>query len=268
GKSKARALRPGKNHGGHKGRPGARSESGRPPKGFQGAAKNPIRGPGDDAPARGGAGNRSGGNTPPRTTPAAGPDRMDRGPLPSSGRPYPARGEDKGPGRGPKPAGSPGSGSSRPDRGGRARGSEDPEAKKPWAGKPRHYPEKKRPIAFPSRPAGNYAGKPSHGKALGFAKPSKAELGKLMARYGVPLPPHTLDLLWAYHQLLRENNADQDLTRLIGFDTVAQRHYADCMSLHGMMKGKWPSPLVDVGSGAGFPGLMIKLMSPSTRIVL
>src|SRR5690606_3962609 len=68
--------------------------------------------------------------------------------------------------------------------------------------------------------------------------------------------------------LLREDNADQDLTRLRGLDTVAQRHYADCMILHGRMRGKWPSPLVDVGSGAGFPGLMIKLMSPSTRIVL
>jgi 16S rRNA (guanine527-N7)-methyltransferase len=35
-----------------------------------------------------------------------------------------------------------------------------------------------------------------------------------------------------------------------------------------LMGGKWPSPLVDVGSGAGFPGIMIKLMSPNTRIVL
>ncbi len=89
-----------------------------------------------------------------------------------------------------------------------------------------------------------------------------------MSLYGVKLPAKTLDQLWAYHQLLRANNGDQDLTRLIGFNTIAQRHYADCMILHGMMHGKWPSPLVDVGSGAGFPGIMIKLMSPGTKIVL
>jgi 16S rRNA (guanine527-N7)-methyltransferase len=100
------------------------------------------------------------------------------------------------------------------------------------------------------------------------APPSKIELGRLMSLYGVALPAKTLDKLWAYHQLLRKNNGDQDLTRLIGFDTIAQRHYADCMILHGMMRGKWPSPLVDVGSGAGFPGIMIKLMSPATTIVL
>ncbi len=100
------------------------------------------------------------------------------------------------------------------------------------------------------------------------APPSKLELGRLMTLYGVPLPAPTLDKLWAYHQLLRANNGDQDLTRLIGFDTIAQRHYADCMILQGIMRGKWPSSLVDVGSGAGFPGIMIKLMSPGTTIVL
>lgn len=89
-----------------------------------------------------------------------------------------------------------------------------------------------------------------------------------MGLYGVRLSPHTLDQLWKYHQFLRANNQDMDLTRLIGFETMAQRHYADCMILHGLMQGRWPSPLVDVGSGAGFPGLMVKLMSPGTRIVL
>jgi 16S rRNA (guanine527-N7)-methyltransferase len=122
---------------------------------------------------------------------------------------------------------------------------------------------------------GGFTGKPIRGKRFpprtseaADVKPSKIALGQLMARYGVHLQPQTLDLLWAYHGLLREHNHDQDLTRLIGFDTIAQRHYADCMILHGMMKGKWPSPMVDVGSGAGFPGIMIKLMSPSTQIVL
>jgi 16S rRNA (guanine527-N7)-methyltransferase len=90
----------------------------------------------------------------------------------------------------------------------------------------------------------------------------------LLSRYGVHLQPPVLEKLWAYHQLLRSHNHDRDLTRLIGFDTIVQRHYADCMIVHGLMRGKWPSPLVDVGSGAGFPGLMIKLMSPETRIVL
>jgi 16S rRNA (guanine527-N7)-methyltransferase len=102
----------------------------------------------------------------------------------------------------------------------------------------------------------------------GRPNPSKEEMGRLMAWHGVRLHHSTLDSLWTYHQFLRENNKDLDLTRLIGFETMIQRHYADCMILHGFMQGRWPSPLVDVGSGAGFPGLMIKLMSPGTRMVL
>lgn len=127
----------------------------------------------------------------------------------------------------------------------------------------------------PGEQAAAWKGKPIRGKRYPArpetaidVKPSKLALGQLMARYGVHLQPQTLEQLWAYHGLLRENNHDQDLTRLIGFDTIAQRHYADCMILHGIMKGKWPSPMVDVGTGAGFPGIMIKLMSPSTQIVL
>ncbi len=114
----------------------------------------------------------------------------------------------------------------------------------------------------------NFPAKNLQGKKRLDAPPSKLELGRLLTKYGVPLNEKILDKLWQYHQLLRANNGDQDLTRLIGFDTIAQRHYADCMILHGLMNGKWPSPLVDVGSGAGFPGIMIKLMSPETEIVL
>lgn len=133
------------------------------------------------------------------------------------------------------------------------------------AGEGKHRSGWKAPKPRPGQPKAGGRPAPTGGPAI---KPSKPVLGQLLTRYGVYLQPHTLDQLWAYHQLLREHNHDQDLTRLIGFDTIAQRHYADCMILHGLMKGRWPSPLVDVGTGAGFPGMMIKLMSPSTRIVL
>jgi 16S rRNA (guanine527-N7)-methyltransferase len=158
---------------------------------------------------------------------------------------------------------------------GRPMPDRNPEAQPGW-GTSKRAPMDRNPGG--QRPGGGNSGRPAAGgqKPTGYGsagqgsgvRPSKPALGQLMARYGVHLQPNTLDQLWAYHQLLRANNHDQDLTRLIGFDTMAQRHYADCMILHGMMKGKWPSPMVDVGTGAGFPGIMIKLMSPSTHIVL
>ena len=119
-----------------------------------------------------------------------------------------------------------------------------------------------------SRPANAHASKPapqrSKGDANREAAPSRERLGTLLTGHGVPLSGKILDKLWIYHQLLRKNNGDQDLTRLIGFETIVQRHYADCLILHDKMKGQWPSPMVDIGTGAGFPGLMLKLVSPQT----
>jgi 16S rRNA (guanine527-N7)-methyltransferase len=100
------------------------------------------------------------------------------------------------------------------------------------------------------------------------APPSRGRLEELLNMYGVALPGTVLDKVWQYHGILRRNNGDLDLTRLIGFETIVQRHYADCLILHKMMKGKWPSPLVDIGTGAGFPGLMIKIASPETEMIL
>jgi 16S rRNA (guanine527-N7)-methyltransferase len=100
------------------------------------------------------------------------------------------------------------------------------------------------------------------------APPSRGRLEELLVSHGVTLPGPVLDKVWQYHGILRRNNGDLDLTRLIGFETIVQRHYADCLILHKLMNGKWPSPLVDIGTGAGFPGLMIKIASPSTKIIL
>jgi 16S rRNA (guanine527-N7)-methyltransferase len=98
--------------------------------------------------------------------------------------------------------------------------------------------------------------------------PSRSRLEELLNTYGVTMPSVVLDKVWQYHGILRKNNGDLDLTRLIGFETIVQRHYADCLILHKLMNGKWPSPMVDIGTGAGFPGLMIKIASPSTKIIL
>jgi 16S rRNA (guanine527-N7)-methyltransferase len=100
------------------------------------------------------------------------------------------------------------------------------------------------------------------------APPTRTRLEELLNSHGVAMPATVLDKVWQYHQILRRNNADLDLTRLIGFETIVQRHYADCLILHKLMKGKWPSPLVDIGTGAGFPGMMIKIASPSTEVIL
>lgn len=97
--------------------------------------------------------------------------------------------------------------------------------------------------------------------------PSRKSLDTLLRYYGVELKGHTLDQLWEFHQLLRKHNGDQDLTRLNAFETMVERHYADCI-LPSAFVSQWPSTMLDIGSGAGFPGIPLKIVYPHIHLTL
>jgi len=98
-------------------------------------------------------------------------------------------------------------------------------------------------------------------------KPCRQSLDILLRRHGIELKRETLDKLWLFHGLLRENNKDQDLTRLNAFETIVERHYADCIIINSFVK-EWPSKMLDIGSGAGFPGIPLKLVNPQINLIL
>jgi 16S rRNA (guanine527-N7)-methyltransferase len=88
----------------------------------------------------------------------------------------------------------------------------------------------------------------------------------LLAQAQLRLNDQQLDQLWRFDQLLRRRNQDRDLTRLIEFETVVVKHYVDSMFVGKLID--LPSPLVDVGTGAGFPGIPIKIRYPHLTLVL
>ncbi|MET0386726.1 MAG: 16S rRNA (guanine(527)-N(7))-methyltransferase RsmG [Polyangiales bacterium] len=96
--------------------------------------------------------------------------------------------------------------------------------------------------------------------------PSLERMRALLDRGGISLKTDQLDRLWRFDQLLRRRNQDRDLTRLIEFETVVVKHYVDCMYVTKLIE--LPSPLVDVGTGAGFPGIPLKIKQPGIELVL
>ena len=70
-----------------------------------------------------------------------------------------------------------------------------------------------------------------------------------------------------YYDLLAEKNKVMNLTAITGEDDSARKHFLDCAAplLLFPMAG---TSVIDVGSGAGFPGLPLKILEPDIRLTL
>lgn len=96
--------------------------------------------------------------------------------------------------------------------------------------------------------------------------PSRASLRAILERCGVPLPSARCDLLWSYHRMLRAANAELNLTRIHNFENMVLKHYVDSLLVLNLTD--LPSPLIDMGSGPGLPGIPLKIARPDIEMVL
>ena len=81
------------------------------------------------------------------------------------------------------------------------------------------------------------------------------------------LPEHTADTLCAFGQAVIEQNKVMNLTAITDPVQVARLHLLDSLTLTRCLdlKGK---RLIDVGCGAGFPGVPIAIACPETDVTL
>jgi 16S rRNA (guanine(527)-N(7))-methyltransferase RsmG len=96
--------------------------------------------------------------------------------------------------------------------------------------------------------------------------PSPQRLRGMLAGAGIRLDEQALDRLWRYHTLLRSRNDDRDLTRIVGFEPMVIKHYVDCLIVGDLFA--LPSPLLDIGTGAGLPGIPLAIRYPKLHITL
>jgi 16S rRNA (guanine527-N7)-methyltransferase len=98
--------------------------------------------------------------------------------------------------------------------------------------------------------------------------PGLPSLREWFERSRLPLSEKQIQQVWQYHNLLRKRNAEYDLTRIYQFDNMVQKHYVDCVLVAKLLEGKLPSPLLDIGTGAGMPGILLKIACPETEMIL
>lgn len=130
------------------------------------------------------------------------------------------------------------------------------------------------PIASVSLP-------PAHSALAGAAIPDHSEstwagLSCEAASIGVPLDPLAQSRFARYRALLLERNAQFNLTAIREPIDIERRLFLDALAMlpaiDAFVLGRRPSAgkmrLIDVGSGAGFPGLALKIARPALNVVL
>jgi 16S rRNA (guanine(527)-N(7))-methyltransferase RsmG len=96
--------------------------------------------------------------------------------------------------------------------------------------------------------------------------PGRTSLEAIISGCGITLEPAQLDLLWAYHRMLRSANAELNLTRIHNFENMVLKHYVDSLLVLNFVD--LPSPLIDMGSGPGLPGVPLKIARPGVAMIL
>ena len=76
-----------------------------------------------------------------------------------------------------------------------------------------------------------------------------------LSKFGISLSDTQIQQFITYYELLVEWNGFMNLTAITEYEEVLKKHFVDSLSLVKVCDLKKEISLIDVGTGAGFPGL-------------
>ena len=102
---------------------------------------------------------------------------------------------------------------------------------------------------------------------------SKEEFaGKILQKgaesFGIQLTDQQVDQFFEYYRLLVQWNEFMNLTAITEMEEVMEKHFVDSLALSKAAEVGKIETLIDVGTGAGFPGIPLKIAYPHLRVVL
>ena len=95
---------------------------------------------------------------------------------------------------------------------------------------------------------------------------NKTRLAEKCSTWNIALSPAQLDQLDRYAEILVDYNQKVNLTAITSPEGIEDRHFADSLLFAAQpeVQGK----MVDVGTGAGFPGIVAKIYKPDLQLTL
>lgn len=95
-----------------------------------------------------------------------------------------------------------------------------------------------------------------------------SEIAPKCKEFGVELSDDVINKLNLYGNLLLEWNEKINLTAIKEPKEVLYKHFYDCILFFKNVDVKQGASVIDVGTGAGFPGMVLKIVRPDLKVTL
>lgn len=91
---------------------------------------------------------------------------------------------------------------------------------------------------------------------------------KILQEWNITLSDEQEWQFSTFYEMLVEKNKVMNLTAITEFDEVIEKHFLDSVSLGAVLNLKKELKVLDMGTGAGFPGIPLKIIYPDLQITL
>ena len=97
---------------------------------------------------------------------------------------------------------------------------------------------------------------------------NKEEFERELLKLEIDLTEKQKSQLEEFYNILIEENKKINLTRILEKEDVYLKHFYDSLTIVKVVDFSKINTLCDVGSGAGFPGIVLKIVFPNLKVVL
>mgnify|MGYP000178309713 CR=1 FL=1 len=96
----------------------------------------------------------------------------------------------------------------------------------------------------------------------------KSLIIKKLENEGITITSEQCDKLYRFYEMVIEKNKVMNLTAITDYEEFVIKHFVDSLMIAKVTDMTMPMSILDIGTGAGFPGVPIKIVYPETKVLL